>query len=504
MQDKPILLKMHNIVKRFPGTLALDDVELTVRAGQVHVLLGENGAGKSTLVKIIAGVYTRDGGEMWFDGELQDFKGVREAQEAGISIIHQELNLLLERSIAQNIFAGKEPTLPAMPGVIDKKKMVEESRRMMQSIGLDLNPNTLVKNLSIAQQQMVEVVKALSSNMKLLIMDEPTSSLTNKEIDKLFEIIEKLKRDDVAIIYISHRMDEIMRIGDNVSIMRDGRYVDSVDAKTMDMDEVIRKMVGRSLEKVYERNFNTPGDELLHTKNLTGLRFRNVNISVCAGEIVSLSGLVGAGRTELAKALFGYDPILSGEYYVSGQKIKNPTPRKSVRNSIAFLPEDRKIEGVHLQMSIHNNIVMASLQKLFPKGFLNGKKELEQAARYRQELRIASPDVNKLVGELSGGNQQKVVVGKWLSTDCKLFIFDEPTRGIDVGAKAEIYQLLNSLAQKGCGILMISSEMNEVIGLSDRVYVMREGEITKELSHAELSQELILKYAVGGTSYDAS
>ena len=502
MANQETLLTMKGIVKRFPGTLALDQVDLDIRPGEVHVLLGENGAGKSTLVKIIAGVYTKDGGEMTFDGRPVDFRHVREAQDAGISIIHQELNLLPERSIAQNIYVGREPTKKGLPGVVDLKTMVENSRKLMDSLGLDLDPNTLVKKLSIAQQQMVEVVKALSNKIKLLIMDEPTSSLTKREIDKLFEIIARLKGEGISIIYISHRMDEIKRVGDRVTIMRDGQYIDTLDAKTMDMDEAIAKMVGRKIENLYERHYNDPGEEVLRTENLTGLRFRNVNINVHAGEIVSLSGLVGAGRTEVAKALFGYDPIESGGYQLRGRKVERPSPKKCVRLGMAFLPEDRKAEGLVLKMPISQNVVAASLDKVFPNRLLNQKKENEAAEKARKELRIATPSVEKLVGELSGGNQQKVVIGKWLNTDSKFFIFDEPTRGIDVGAKAEIYQLLDKLAGEGAAILMISSEMNEVIGLSDRVYVMREGDVVKELMREELTQEAIVSYAVAGGASD--
>ena len=500
MREHETLLEMKGVTKRFPGTLALDNVDISVSAGEVHVVLGENGAGKSTLVKIISGVYELDEGEMIYDGESCKFKGVSDAQEKGINIIHQELNLLPERSIAQNIFVGREPVKKRMPGVVDREKMVEESRKLLDSIGLDLHPDTLVKNLSIAQQQMVEVAKALSINLKLLILDEPTSSLTSQEIDKLFEIIRRLKEQNIAMIYISHRMDEIKRVGDKVTILRDGCYIDTVDAATMDMNETIKKMVGRTIEKMYVRDYNDVKEEVFRAENLTGLRFRDVNISVKAGEIVSLSGLIGAGRSELAKAVFGYEPMISGAYYLHGKKITSTTPKRSVERGMAFLPEDRKMEGLHLRLPIRTNVVMASLQKVFPKSLLNMRQERELAMKSRKELRIVSPDVEKLVGELSGGNQQKVVIAKWLATDCKFFIFDEPTRGIDVGAKAEIYQLLNQLAKNGCGILMISSELNEIIGLSDRVYVMKEGEVTGELSREEFSQEAIIKYAVTGGS----
>ncbi|MDR2390232.1 MAG: sugar ABC transporter ATP-binding protein [Planctomycetota bacterium] len=496
MTSDNAILKMTGITKRFPGTLALHNVGFDVREGEVVVLLGENGAGKSTLVKIISGVYTRDEGEIIFNGEPVDFEGVQQAQQAGISIIHQELNLLPERTIAQNIFVGREPTIPWLPGVIDYRKMVTDSKAILADLGVDLAPDALVKDLSIAQQQMVEVVKALSNRTKLLIMDEPTSSLTKREIDKLFEIIERFKRNKTSIIYISHRMDEIKIVGDRAVIMRDGEYIDTLDVKAMSMDEAVSKMVGRTITRLYERHYNQPGEEVFVTRNLTGIRFRNVNINVRAGEIVSLAGLVGAGRTEVAKAVFGYDPILSGSFELFGQTIKSPSPDRCVRLGMAFLPEDRKAEGVILKMPVKENLVSACLSKLFPNGIINSAIERRHSERFRRELKIVTPSVDKLVGELSGGNQQKVVVGKWLSTDCRFFIFDEPTRGIDVGAKAEIYHLLDALAAKGAAILMISSELNEVVGLSDRVYVMREGDVVKEFPRLELSQEAIISFAI--------
>lgn len=496
-ENSKVLLKMTGITKRFPGTLALDNVDFTAEAGKVHVLLGENGAGKSTLVKIIAGVFERDSGEIRYDGECVNYRYVREAQNAGISIIHQELNLLPERSIAQNIYIGREPIKKGCPGIVDRKKMMLDSKALLEELGIDLRPGELVKNLSIAQQQMVEVVKALSYKMKLLIMDEPTSSLTSREIDKLFEMIALLKKQGVGIIYISHRMDEIRRVGDTVTIMCDGRIVDTVDAKTMNMDEVVAKMVGRKIQNLYQRNYNEPGRMVLNTNSLTGLRFRNVSISVRAGEIVSISGLVGAGRSELAKALFGYEPIEKGDFELFNQKIRKTSPQKSVKMGMALLPENRKSEGLVLKMSVQQNVVAASLRKWFPGWVVRSRVENDVAVKYKNELRIATPNVQKLVGELSGGNQQKAVIAKWLATDCKFFIFDEPTRGIDVGAKAEIYQLLDKLAAGGAGILMISSELNEVIGLSDRVYVMRDGDVVAEFSHGELSQEALVAYAVG-------
>jgi ribose transport system ATP-binding protein len=496
-EDK-VILKMTGITKRFPGTLALNQVQLTCEKGKVHVLLGENGAGKSTLVKIISGVYSRDEGEMIYDGQEVHFSNVRESMAKGVSMIHQELNLLSERTIAQNIYAGHEPIKKGSKGIVDKKKMVQDSQALMERLGLDLDPNTLVKKLSTAQQQMVEVVKALSKDVKLVIMDEPTSSLTSREITKLFEIVEKLKEQDVAIIYISHRMDEIKRVGDCVTVLRDGTYVDTVDAKTCELGELINMMVGRKIEKLYERNYVEPGEMVLETHDLTGLRFRNVNIHVRAGEIVSMAGLIGAGRTEVAKALFGYDPIEHGSYQLFGKEMKHPTPSHCIKSGMGFLSEDRKSEGLVLAMSIAVNSTMASMRHVFPLHFLNAKREHEVGEKYVKGLKVATPSAEKAVGELSGGNQQKVVIGKWLETGCKFLIFDEPTRGIDIGAKSEIYHLMDRLAKEGYAILMISSELQEVIGVSDRVYVMKDGEITGELNRDELTQENIMHYAVGG------
>lgn len=492
--EKRVVLQMDGITKRFPGMLALDHVQLTCYAGNVHILLGENGAGKSTLVKIISGVYEKDEGTVTYEGRKVNYTNVREAIADGISMIHQELNLLSDRTIAQNIYIGHEPRNKA--GIINYKKMVTDSKTLLDDFGLDLDPNEYVKNLSIAQQQMVEVAKALSNRIKLLIMDEPTSSLTQKEIGKLFEIINRLKKQNVAVIYISHRMDEIKKIGDLVTIMRDGKYIATLDAKSMDLNDAITMMVGRKIDSLYSRNYYEPGKELLKTINLKGLRFRNVNITVHESEIVSLSGLVGAGRTEIAKAIFGYEPIIDGQIELFGEKIDKPNPEKCIRRGMAFLPEDRKAEGLHLPMPIKANIVSACLKKIFPNFIVNDKKEQTLGVFYRDKLRIATPNVDKLAGELSGGNQQKVVIAKWLATSSKFLIFDEPTRGIDVGAKAEIYALMDELAGQGYGILMISSELSEVIGVSDRVYVMREGEIQIELGHEGLTQEEIIKYAV--------
>jgi ribose transport system ATP-binding protein len=495
-QNDKLLLQARGITKRFGHTTALKNVDIEVEAGKVVVLLGENGAGKSTLVKIISGVHQRDAGEIILNGQGVNFRTVRDAQHMGISIIHQELNLLPERTIAQNIFVGREPRINGL--VVDYKKMVHNSKLLLDRIGLDLNPNMLVKKLSIAQQQMIEVTKALSFNLKLLIMDEPTSSLTSREIDKLFEIIKYLKQDNIGIIYISHRMNEIRIVGDQIMVMRDGERIDMLDAKTADINDVVHKMVGRKVEMLYRRNYNKPGETVLRTENLSGMRFRNLNINIRAGEIVSLAGLVGAGRTEVAKAIFGYDPIVGGRYFINGKEVKNPSPEKCVRLGMAFVPEDRKTEGLILSMQIRQNIVASSLSMLFHSGFINLNTEKSKAEQSKKNLRIACASVDQKASELSGGNQQKVVVAKWLVTESKFFIFDEPTRGIDVGAKAEIYQLMDTLAKQGAAILMISSEMNEVVNLSDRVYVMREGDMVKEFTGDKIDQKEIIAYTIGG------
>ncbi|MDD4494797.1 MAG: sugar ABC transporter ATP-binding protein [Eubacteriales bacterium] len=498
--NENVILKMSGINKSFPGVKALDDVSLEVKKGEVHVLIGENGAGKSTLMKILAGVYEKDSGTIEFEGKEVDIKNIRDAQHLGISIIHQELNMLTERTVAQNIFLGKEIIKNKLLGMVDEKKMRVQSQKLLAQIGLELSPDTVVKNLSIAQQQMVEVIKALSMETKVLIMDEPTSSLTIKEIDSLFRVVKNLREQGVSIIYISHRMEELFRIGDRVTVMRDGKYVGTREISDTCVDDLVSMMVGRKIENLYARDYQTPGEEVLRTESLTGYRFRNVNITVRSGEIVGLAGLIGAGRTEIGKAIFGYDKILSGKVYHRGKELKRHSPKNSIEEGIGFLPEDRKNEGLVLQAPIKRNIVAASFKKLFPKGILNKKTEHETGELYRKKLRIASPDVVRPAVSLSGGNQQKVVLGKWLCTGAKTLLFDEPTRGIDVGAKQEIYELMNKLAAEGCAILFISSDQMELLGISDRVYVVCEGEIAAHLTREEATMEKVVAYACGGGS----
>jgi ribose transport system ATP-binding protein len=500
--ENEVLIEICHLAKKFPGIVAVNDVSFDIRRGEVHVLIGENGAGKSTLVKILAGVYDKSEGELLLEGKPYAPAGVRDAQLHGINIIHQELNALMNRRVAENVYLGREPARGILR-LVDKKKMNGDCKALVDSLDIKIAPTELMRNLSIAQQQMVEVAKAISTSNKLLIMDEPTSSLTHREIDALFTLIRKLKASGMAIIYISHRMQELKEIGDRVTVMRDGCYVATRSADALDMQELISLMVGRRIEDVYGRTHTIPGDEVLRVEGLCGARFRNINLSVRSGEIVGISGLVGAGRSELAKAIFGYDRTDSGAVYLNGKNLisRSYDTRQAVANTISFLPEDRKNEGLCLMMPIKDNVVQTSLWKLFRNGIVNNNKIGEIARKSIADLRIATPSENNAVFNLSGGNQQKVVLAKWLVTHSRLFIFDEPTRGVDVGAKSEIYGLMNELAKNGASVLMISSDMPELIGLADRIYVMKDGELSGEVRYdsGEFNQEYILSLALEGS-----
>lgn len=498
MEQQQVLLEIKNLTKVFPGVTAVDHVSFDIRRGEVHVLIGENGAGKSTLVKMLAGINKIDEGELIFDGESFRPENVLDAQAHGINMVHQELSLMPNRTVAQNIFVGREPVKSKGLKWVDLKRMNEESQKMLDDLGVgeSIKATAWVKDLSIALQQMVEVAKATSTENKLLILDEPTSSLTTPEIKALFEIIQRLKERGLGIIYISHRMNEIFEVGDRITVMRDGKYVGTREVKNTTVDEVINMMIGRNIGQLFDRKWNEPGKVLLETKDLSGLRFRNVNIRVHAGEIVGVAGLVGAGRTEVAKAIFGFDPIEGGQIIREGEEIplKGYTPKKAIEKGIAYLSEDRKQEGLFLDFTIADNIIPVMISKLFKNGFVNNKKKTEVADEYIEKLSVATTDSEKIVGSLSGGNQQKVALAKWLLTKADLFIFDEPTRGIDIGAKAEIYSLMDELVRDGAGILMISSEMTEVCGVSDRIYAMHDGEISGELVRGrdEFSEDNVL------------
>ncbi|MDI3548479.1 MAG: ribose transport system ATP-binding protein [Halanaerobiales bacterium] len=492
-----VLVLMEGIEKRFPGVHALSQCQFELRAGEVHALVGENGAGKSTLMKVLTGVYKKDAGRIFYKGKEVEIPNPRAAQELGISIIHQELNLMPHLTVAQNIFIGREPR-KGIKFILNENEINEKTKELFEMMHLDLDPRIRVSDLTVAKQQMVEIAKALSYNSEVLIMDEPTSALSDAEIEELFRIIRQLRDKGVGIIYISHRMEELKQISDRVTVMRDGRYIDTVRTEEVTIDRIINMMVGREIYETSRANPETNSqDVVLEVKNLNrGREIKDVSFNLKKGEILGFAGLMGAGRTEVARAIFGADPIDSGEIYVKGKKINIKSPGDAVKCGIGYLSEDRKRYGLALGMDVESNIVLANFEKFL--GFLgrvNTAKTRAEAQLHVDELSIKTPSLQQKVKYLSGGNQQKVVIGKWLVRDCDILIFDEPTRGIDVGAKSEIYKLLNDLAESGKSIIMISSELPEILRMSHRIIVMCEGRITGELSTAEATQERIMQYA---------
>jgi len=491
------LLQMKNISKKFPGVYALKNAHFELNEGEVHALLGENGAGKSTLMKILGGIYSVDEGEIYIQGKKADIKSVKDAQAYGISIIHQELVLVPYMTVAENIYLGREVT--GKTGFIDKAAMIEKAQKLLDSFEVKIKADSLISRLTVAQQQMVEIIKAISFNAKIIVMDEPTSSLTEKEVKFLFDTIKNLKSHGVGIVYISHRMNELFEISDRVTVMRDGEYIGTKITKDTSNDELIAMMVGRELTSYYTRDYNEPGDIILEVKNLNRKSvLKNINFSVRKGEIVGFAGLMGAGRSEVMRAIFGLDPIDSGEILIDGQKVNIKEPNDAMKNGIALVPENRKEEGLFLIQSVKFNITLKILDKFIKFIKVNKKVENDITNKYIDELSIKTPTSNQLIGNLSGGNQQKVVIAKWLATEPKILILDEPTRGVDVAAKAEIYSIMNKLASAGVSIIMISSELPEIINMSDRVLVMCNGTITGSLNRNEFTQEKIMYYATGG------
>ena len=493
------LLKLQGISKNFPGVRALSNVHMEVRKGEVHALLGENGAGKSTLVKILSGAYSRDTGEIFWEGRKIEIHNPKEAQELGIGIIYQELNLVPYLSIAENVWIGREKFKNKMLHLIDWKAMVESTQTILDDLHLNLDPRRPVLGLGVAQQQMVEIAKALSLDAKLLIMDEPTSALTDTEITQLYAVMRRLKERGVSVIFISHRLDEVFEICERGTILRDGEYISTVDLSKSSPDEIIQLMVGRSLDQQYPKVITQRGQEALRVE---GLRLKDttqdVSFIAYTGEILGIAGLVGAGRTELMRAVFGADKPEQGRVFVFGKELKEHAPQYAIRAGIGFLPEDRKQQGLVLLLSVLHNISLASLFKLKGKtGLLNLKAEKKQAGDFITKLRINTPGLDQQVQFLSGGNQQKVVLAKWLAGQSKVLIFDEPTRGIDVGAKVEVYTLMNQLVESGAAVIMVSSEMPELLGMSDRILVMHEGSLVSEMNRAEATQEKILAAAMG-------
>ncbi|SHJ26532.1 sugar ABC transporter ATP-binding protein [Propionispora hippei] len=496
MEDKP-LLAMKGIVKEFPGVKALKAVDFSLQPGEIHALLGENGAGKSTLMKVLSGVYSQDAGEIWLDGRQVRFNGPREAQALGIGIIHQELNLVPELTVMENIFLGREPRHSL--GFVDKRTMERETAAVLAKLGTDIRPGTVVSELSIGAQQMVEIAKALAGRTRILIMDEPTAALTERETERLFAIIRQLAAEGVGIVYISHRMEELFAVSQRITVMRDGSYIGTVPTGEISFDQLVRMMVGRELTDRFPKQPAAIGRAVLQVNHLTRQEvLRDVSLTVHAGEIVGVAGLMGAGRTELARALFGADPIDSGRIVVDGQDRAIRSPRDAIAAGIGLITEDRKQQGLVLSMSVGDNLSLAALKEVCRRSFISGTAETGAVQEQIATLKIKTPSEDQLVKNLSGGNQQKVVIGKWLLTKPKVLIMDEPTRGVDVGAKTEIYQIMNMLTAAGVGILMISSELPEILGMSDRILVMHRGRIAGELAAVEATQEEIMAFAAGG------
>lgn len=489
------LLQMRGIIKRFPGVLALNNVNFDVYRGEVHALLGENGAGKSTLMKILSGVYEADAGEVLFNGKPVKFTNTRQAQLAGITTIYQELNQVTPLSVTENIFLGSEIV---RGGFIAWSEMHQKSRELLAKLHMDVDPRVPVNTLGVGKQQMVEVAKALLHKADLIIMDEPTSSLSIREIDYLFGIIEELKNSGVGIVYISHHLEETFVVADRITVLRDGNFVTCLPSNELNVDKLIRLMVGRDLSEQFPKEMAPRGPEVLRVDGLTqGDKLRNISFSAWGGEVLGIAGLVGAGRTELARALFGADPIDAGRIWVDGKQVNVRSPQDAIGSGIALLTEDRKQQGLVLQMSTGQNITLAVLERLTRGLFTSDKKEHDLAQSFMQSLSIKASSQEQLAMNLSGGTQQKVVLSKWMATQPRVLIFDEPTRGIDVGAKVEIYKLINQLARDGVAILMISSELPEVLGMSDRVLVIHEGEIAGILDRGEATEERIMELATG-------
>jgi len=494
------ILRLRAITKRFPGVLALDAVDMDVRRAEVHGLLGENGAGKSTLIKVLTGAIQPDSGEIHFDGRKLEHLDPRRALQAGIACIYQELNLVPHLTVAENIFLGRELRLVENTALMDLRRMKEGAASLLRELELNFDPGTKVGRLGIGHQQMVEICKAVSTNAKLIIMDEPTSSLSAKETDDLFRIIAQLKAKGVTMLFISHHLEEAKRLCSVATVLRDGRKVIDLEMPKTNLEEIIRHMVGRAITEQYPKVEVEPGAEALSVEHLVrkGV-LHDISFKVHAGEVVGFAGLVGSGRTELARAIVGADPIDSGVIRVFGKETRIRSPRDAIRNGIALLTEDRKDQGLILIQTIAFNTTLVSLGRYARLGIVNLKRTRALAEGMARDLAIRAPSVNKIVGQLSGGNQQKVVVAKWLCSQARIFIFDEPTRGIDVGAKVEVYNLINRLVKEGAAVVIICSDMPEVLGMADRILVMHEGRLTGELPRHEATQERVMFAAAGVT-----
>ena len=492
------VLELKNIYKSFPGVKVLEDVTLQVRPGEVHALMGENGAGKSTLMKILMGIYKADQGSIFLEGKETVIHGPKDAMSKGISMIHQELNTVLDMEVAENVFFGRELLKKGFEKlkIVDIARMREETGKYFREMNIDIDPRAKMRTLSVAEMQLVEIVKAISLYSRIIVMVEPTSAITEKEATVLFAQIERLKKQGVAIIYISHKMDEIFRISDTITVLRDGQWIGTKPAKELDNDMLIKMMVGRELTDIYPKDPVEIGDVILEVKNLSrGKKVRDASFSLRKGEVLGIAGLVGAGRSELVETIFGLYPKTGGQIFLHGKEVHIKSAADAIKNKMALITEDRKQTGLNLIVSVKENIASVSIGKLSNHGIVNDKKINEVSEKYIKELKIKTPDGNAIVGNLSGGNQQKVVLAKWLLDEPDIIIFDEPTRGIDIGAKRDIYLLINNLAKEGKAVIVISSEMAEVMGICDRILVMAEGRINGEVQREEFSQEVIMGYA---------
>lgn len=493
------VLEIKGVSKSFPGVKALKGVDLTIRKGSVHALMGENGAGKSTLMKILYGIYQPDEGEVKFKGESYAVKSPIDAINGGISMIPQEISPVPNLTVASNVFLGKEVIKTKGLNLINQKQMVEETQKLFDELGIDIDPNAMMSDISIANAQLVAIATAVSYNADLVIMDEPTSALTEKEIDKLYDIIRDLRdKKKIAMIYISHKLDEIFAICDEISVLRDGEYIGSDLIENFDKDRLISMMVGRSMDEFFHKEEAVIGDTVLEVKELcNGKKFQNVNFELKRGEVLGVAGLMGAGRTEVMEAIFGYKPAESGEIWMDGEKVDITEPADAIKQGIAFVTEDRKLTGIFPELSIKDNIIMPDVNTYLKNGLLDGRKIRDNCQEQREAISIKTPTLEQLIKNLSGGNQQKVLISRWLLTTPEVLILDEPTRGIDVGAKSEIHRLIGELAKMGKSIIMVSSEMPEILAISDRILVMHEGKCSGELSRDEATQEKILALATG-------
>lgn len=492
------MIEMTGINKSFNGNAVLKDVQFNLKDGEIHALMGENGAGKSTLMKILSGIYIKDSGEIKVDGETVHFKSIKDAEKYGIVVIHQELNILPDLTVAENLFLGKEQTYGKL-GILKNKAMDKEATKLLDKLGLHVSPKTRAGDLSVGKQQIIEIAKAIASDAKYIVMDEPTAALTDREIKTLFKTIRELKEKGISFVYISHRMEEIFSICDRITILRDGQYIGERNISETNFDEIVAMMVGRQLGQRFPERKCKIGDVKLEVRNFTIKDlFENISFQVRKGEVVGVAGLMGAGRTELVETIFGYRKAESGKILIDGKEVKIKSPFDAMKHNIGYVTEDRKTKGLVLDFSIQENVSLANLKKVSSSGVVNKGREQALVKKYIEQLKIRTSSPKQSVNSLSGGNQQKVVLAKWLGTEPEILILDEPTRGVDIGAKKEIYQIINNLAESGVAILMISSELPEIIGMADRVIVMHEGKLTGEVQKADMTQELIMHYATGG------